>query len=522
MDRRTLLVQTAAAATSLFLPRSAVSRPRWSDNPFALGVASGSPTHHSVVLWTRLLQNDVLGISRLGSKPIAVQWEIAHDVAFARVVHKGQSMALPELGYSVHVEVQGLKPDYWYYYRFMVGDAVSTVGRTRTFPQPHANVRKLRLAYASCQRWEHGYYSAWRHMCDEQLDMVLFLGDYIYEYPGATNAVRPVTGGWVTTLDDYRARYALYKSDPNLQAMHAQCPWLMTWDDHEVQNDYAGTHPGDSGVPDVDFLARRAAAYQAYYENMPLPAGVLTQALAGLVRGAEMRIYGRIPFGKLVTIHMLDDRQYRDPQICASGLKLGAGTVKPQNCPDWGDPRRTLLGAAQERWLDNGFASTQGQWNVLGQQTVLGQRDFKLGEGQLFSNDGWDGYSAARTRLIGGLQRHDVPNPVVLGGDVHANWVGHVKADYNNPQSTSVGVEFCGTSITSRRGNNEKMAERLAENPHFIFADDQRRGYGVAEFTPQQLTTTLRVVHDAEQPDSGIETLAQFVVPAGQSRIELA
>ena len=176
----------------------------------------------------------------MGRDPVAVRWEIAHDDNFLRPVQTGQVLAVPQLAHSVHAEVQGLEPDRWYFYRFMSGDAVSAVGRTRTFPKPEAAVARLRLAYASCQKWEDGYFSAWRHMRAENLDAVMFLGDYIYEYPGTTSKLRTPGGGWVITLDDYRRRYALYKGDSDLQAMHAHCPWLMTWDDHEVQNDYAG------------------------------------------------------------------------------------------------------------------------------------------------------------------------------------------------------------------------------------------------------------------------------------------
>jgi alkaline phosphatase D len=435
------------------------------------------------------------------------------------MVQSGQTLALAELAHSVHVELTGLEPDRWYFYRFKAGEAVSPTGRTRTFPAPGTEASRLRLAFASCQRWEHGYFSAYRHMRDENLDAVLFLGDYIYEYPAAGNAVRLPAGGWVFTLDDYRARYALHKGEADLQAMHAACPWLVTWDDHEVQNDYAGIHPGSSGAPVTNFLARRAAAYQAYYEHMPLRASVLTQGLAGLARGAEMRIYSQVPFGTLATLYLLDDRQYRDIQACTPGEKPGAGRVAPAHCAIWKDPQRTLLGAAQEQWLEQALAHGSPHWNVIGQQTLFGARDFKSGVGQSLWNDGWDGYPAARQRLTAALQHHQVANPVVLGGDVHENWVGHVKADYSNPDSDSVGVEFCGTSITSRGGDNAKIAERLAKNPHFIFADGERRGYGVVDITPRQLTTTLRVVDDVTRQDTRIATLAQFVVEAGQPSV---
>ncbi len=518
LDRRQLLCGVSALATGLCLPDMARTQTRWSGDPFALGVASGSPTHDGVVLWTRVLRGGASAVAGTGA--VEVRWELAHDAQFNRRVQTGTEVARPEWGHSVHAEVSGLESDRWYYYRFMVADAVSTIGRTRTFPAPGAEVDRLRLAYASCQRWEHGHFSAYRHMRDEQLDAVVFLGDYIYEYPGATDAVRKSTGGWVLTLDDYRARYALHKSDPDLQAMHAACPWLVTWDDHEVQNDYAGTTPGDSGPPVADFMERRAAAYQAFYENMPLRSSVLTHGLSGLVRGAEMRIYGSVPFGKLATIYLLDDRQYRDAQACTKGERLGSAAVNPAHCPLWNDPRRTLLGAAQERWLDQSFARGSVLWNVVGQQTVFGQRDFRIGPGLSLSNDGWDGYAPARSRLIASLQQHKVANPVILGGDVHANWVGHVKADYARPKSDSIGVEFCGTSITSRGGGNDNIPERLTENPHFVFADAQRHGYGVVEFTPKQLTTTLRVVDDVRRADARIETLAQFAVEPGRAVLQ--
>ncbi|MDP1565046.1 MAG: alkaline phosphatase D family protein, partial [Polaromonas sp.] len=463
MTRRDLLEWTLAGSAGLALPARAWAGLRTQGNPFGLGVASGSPTASSVVLWTRLLLAAEQG-------PAAVRWEVAHDEQFSRIVQSGQKMALPGLAHSVHVEVQGLAPDRWYFYRFAAGDATSAAGRTRTFPEPGAEVARLRLAYASCQRWEHGYYSAWRHMRDENPDLVMFLGDYIYEYPNAAHAVRVPSGGWVLSLDDYRQRYALHRGDADLQAMHAACPWLVTWDDHEVQNDYAGNVEGRSGLPVADFAARRAAAYQAFYEHMPVPASVLTRALAGLAAGAEMRIYSRRPYGRLASLAVLDARQYKAAQVCTPDGKKGAGTLDPAACPSWKDAARSMLGGQQERWLDAEFARTgrDCHWNVLGQQSLFGQRDFRRGAGQVLWNDGWDGYAAARTRLTDALQRHGLANTVLLGGDVHENWVGHVKADYADAASPAVAVEFCGTSITSRSAGNEKIPQLLAENPHFV------------------------------------------------------
>ena len=526
MDRRRLLQLAGACASGLWLPQTGWGQSRFSSNPFAIGVASGSPTHDSVVLWTRLVG---AGRSSLlpGLGDVPVRWEVADDEGFQKIVRKGQVPAAAGFAHAVHAEVDGLAPDRWYYYRFMVADAVSAVGRTRTLPQPDALVSRFRLAYASCQKWEDGYYAAWRHMRLEQPDVVLFLGDYIYEYPGTSSRVRVPGGGWVVTLDDYRQRYALYKSDIDLQAMHQSCPWLMVWDDHEVQNDYAGVQAGASGARDPaapeDFAARRAAAYQAYYEHMPLRASALTRALGGTPGLPALRMHERLQVGQLLSVHLLDDRQYRDPQVCTRGGQRGGGAVNPAQCPAWNDPRRSLLGAQQEAWLERSLArpeTAQSGWNVIAQQTVFGKRDFKPGPGESLSNDGWDGYSAARGRLITALRKNKLPNTVMLGGDVHANWVGQLKADYEDPRSAAIGVEFCGTSITSRGGGNEHMAERLAENPHFLFADAQARGYGIAEFSQGQLATSLRAVQDVTQRYSAITTLAGFVVRSGVPVVE--
>ncbi len=521
-SRRDWLKWTVAASAPLAYSLSSAQAPL-KHNPFTLGVASGSPNHHSVVLWTRLMPDVNSGQSYFATADVTVLWEVADDEHFKVNRRSGQVVALASLAHSVHLELEGLQSDRWYFYRFQLGDTQSTVGRTRTLPHPEAMVQKLRVAYASCQRWEHGYFSAYDHMAQENLDMVLFLGDYIYEYAGAANAVRLPTGGWVTSLSDYRERYALHKSEKGLQAMHAQCPWLVTWDDHEVSNDYAGLVRGQSGNISFDFAAQRARAYQAFYEHMPLRASALTKSIDGLTRGAEMRIYGQVPYGKLANLYLLDDRQYRDRQVCNKLGGFGSGWVDPDQCAEWLDPQRTLLGGPQEQWLYQSFANARNDdrvWNVVAQQTIFGRRDYKLGAGLSLWNDGWDGYSAARQRMTQSMQTHALKNPVLIGGDVHENWVGHVMADAYKDDSAKIGVEFCGAGITARSAGNSKLAARLAENPHFIFADSERKGYGVVEFSPKQIQTELRVVDDVRQPQTKLETLAKFAVEAGVPQVQ--
>jgi alkaline phosphatase D len=525
IQRRTALeklIRLAASVStgSLGLTHGAAwSQTRFASNPFGLGVASGSPGTQSVVLWTRLVANPPEQEQAWQQVAQSVRWEIAHDRHFKQIVQQGQASALPDLGHSLHIEVQGLEPNRWYFYRFSVNEAQSAVGRTRTLPLPDAKLQSLRLAYASCQRYEHGYFDAYRHMLAEQCDAVVFLGDYIYEYANASNPVRNPSGGVARSLSDYRQRYALYKSDPALQAMHAACPWLVTWDDHEVENDYFGLNTESS------FLTRRAAAYQAFYEHMPLRPQVLPQVLASLATGAEMRVYGQWQFGQLAHISLLDSRQYRNAQACTRDGKKGSSTFDPNACADWADPRRSLLGQAQESWLDQQLTRA-GQhlgpqsWTVLAQQSLFGPRVTPTAQGPRFWNDSWDGYVPARQRLLQSLQKSQAPNPVLLGGDIHENWVGHILADYANEKSKKIGVEFCGTSITSRSGIGDRAPQLLAANPHFVYANGLQRGYGVVEFSPKRLSTTLRGVDTSQPGGTRLETLARFEVEAGRSQIE--
>lgn len=525
VPRRQVLQCLALAASSAHLGAKA-----WQQSPvrggvFSLGVASGAATHSSVVLWTRLYPDHWQDRDRLVNLQ-AVRWEVAQDESFSTLVQSGTVNALPELAHSVHVNVQGLAPDRWYFFRFRVGEAISSTGRTRTFVQPGSPLDRLRLAYASCQKWEDGYFSAYGHMQRDEPDAVIFLGDYIYEYPGNSSKVRVPGGGWVQTLAEYRRRHAVYKGDINLQAMHAAAPWWVTWDDHEVQNDYAGTTPGDSGPPgwqSIDFAQRRAAAYQAYYEHMPVRASDFAAALLAGSTG-HLQMYGQVQLGNLASLNLLDTRQYRHAQVCTKEGKGGSGMVDPDLCSAWDDPARSLLGTVQEQWIDQRFAQArktgEPRWNLVGQQTLFCPRDLRPGPQRFFWNDGWDGYPAARQRLLQSLQNHRVPNAVFLGGDVHENWVGHVMPEQAKVGTEPLAVEFCGTSITSKSGrSNERLPTVLAENPHFVFADVERKGYGLVDINHKSLMATLRVVDDVTQPQTVVSTLAAFQVETGRARL---
>ncbi|SHH57289.1 alkaline phosphatase [Massilia sp. CF038] len=506
MQRRDFLL--GAAAGCLIAPAGA----RTADDPFRLGVASGSPLPDSVVLWTRIL-TDPLNASIL---PLAysVRWEVAHDQAFARIAAKGSAQALPSLAHSVHVDVKGLAPGRWYWYRFMLGDAVSPVGRTRTAPAADEMPDVLKLAVASCQHWEFGSYGAHRHIAQAAPDLVAFLGDYIYEW-GPYSLQHPERALRVDesfTLAQYRARYAQYKSDPRLQAAHLAAPWIVTWDDHEVANDYA--RDVDERLA-VDFAARRAAAYQAFYEHMPVRLAVPRANAFG-----EMRIYQRYDWGRLARFHVLDDRQYRATHACPPKNRGGSSSIT-RACKALADPHRSMLGAAQEAWLNDGLKTSPARWNILAQQTPMAQSSqlpvMAPGAGR-FWNDGWDGYPAARARLFQALSASKAANPVVLAGDVHTFYASDLQNDFDRPASKRnpvIASEFCGTSVTSSSRPQARTQQYVEMNPHVKYGRSDKRGFMLMEVKPKKTVTLFVGLDDVRDPNSGAQTLASFVVEDG-------
>jgi len=514
-ERRRFLLASGLATAMGALPAWTRAGELLRHNPFTLGVASGDLEPDNILIWTRLTAPlDYLGSDITPDLPAqTVHWEVAHDARFHRPVAQGQATAQAEWGHALHIQVNGLAPDRWYFYRFRCGDAFSATGRCRTAPALGADVRRLRLAFASCQRWEHGFYTAWADAARAEPDLVLFLGDYIYEYAQPARAeglARTQPLRTARSLQDYRDRYALHKSDAHLQAAHAACNWSLIWDDHEVENDYAGQQgQGD----EARFLARRMAAWQAFYENLPLRANALQRSFQGL------SLYRSLQWGRLARLHLLDGRQFRDLQACRPPGKASTGSVEPQECPALHDPARSFLGWDQERWLarqlqaDAGSASAAPLWSLLAQTTLFSSRRYPNGKQ---ATDSWDGYPEARQRLVRQIAETRPRNSVLLGGDIHQNYVCAIPAQADQaPDKTNpvIASEFCGTSISSHSGSTQAKVDAIAErNPQVLFARCEERGYGLVEITPRAMTTELRAVADPLRSDSGLYTLARFAV----------
>lgn len=512
LNRRSFLITTSSlAAAALWSNRAlgAVTKlPKFSDYPFQLGVASGDPTSDGVVLWTRLAPKPLEG-GGMPAEPVEVSWQICADEAMTQVVQKGTAVANPQWAHSVHVEVAGLQPDRWYWYQFKAGGEVSPKGRTRTLPAADSLPEKLRFAFASCQHYEAGLYTAYEHMLREDVDLVFHLGDYIYEGAAKDGGVRRHTSGELFTLEEYRNRYALYKTDPALQAMHAAVPWWVTWDDHEVNNNYANLVPANRRRAPIEFRQRRANAYKAYYEHMPL-------RRASLPQGPDMQLYRKTHFGRLAEFFVLDTRQYRTPQPTGNTAeKLAQARLNPE---------ATLLGTQQREWLFRGLENSPGTWNVLAQQVMMARVDRAPGIEQKFSTDQWPGYEMDRRRVLKHFAEKRINNPVVLTGDIHSNWANELIVDFDQPDSRVVGTEFVGTSISSGGdGRDAQPRDEFlkTENPFVKFFNAQR-GYVRCELTPTQWRTDYRVVPYVTRPGAPIQTRKSFVVTAGKPRLETA
>lgn len=514
-NRRDFLMAGASLAVlplaAEIAPGLTRSRLNWADDPFSMGVASGDPATDGFVLWTRLAPDPVHAeststLAGLGDDAVEVTWEISEDPAMRKILKSGKTLATPQLGYSVHVEVHGLNPNQWYWYRFQVGDAISPIGRTRTSPTRDQKVEQLRFAFASCQHYEAGLYTAYEHMVAEELDLILHLGDYIYEGPAGKNKLRQHNSPEIVSLNDYRNRYGLYKSDANLKAAHAYAPWLVVWDDHEFDNNCAGLISEELWVDPREYAIRRSNAYQAYYENQPLRS-------AAMPNGPDMRLYRDVAFGNLASFAMLDTRQYRSDQPNGDRAGKIEGAVL--------HPKATMLGKAQEAWLNAHLEDSTARWNILGQQVMVGRVDRTAGEDKSYSMDQWSGYDAPRKRLLEQIKRLPSANTVVLTGDIHSNWANELYVDFDRLEAGPVATEFVGTSISSG-GNGYDHAkqekELYSENP-FVKYHNAERGYVSCTVTPNAWKTFYRTVEYVDRPGAPLKTRAEFTVEHGKPKL---
>ncbi|MFI0373013.1 alkaline phosphatase D family protein [Actinomadura sp. 1N219] len=507
----TLALGTAGALSSgLWTPAGAAGRRPTEPLPsdvFTLGVASGEPLPNGVVLWTRLAPDPVAS-DGLGGMPPAefeVTWEVAKDPRFRHGVRRGTAVASPDWGHSVHAEVKGLAPDRVYFYRFRAGRQISPVGRTRTAPSPGAKLSALSFAFVSCQNYYQGHFTAYDHLAAEDLDLVLHLGDYIYEERGTNPIGRGhLPDAEIFSLADYRVRYGQYKSDPALQAAHASAPWATAPDDHEVENNWGGDHSQPDTEPDQDpavFRQRRAAAYRAYYENLPF-------RRSSRPRGPEMQIFRRLTFGDMLQLNMLDTRRFRRPHPPVADDRR------------W-DPDRTILGPEQEKWLLSGLTASRQRWKALGNQVVAMELDHTAGPAERFSTDLWDAYAASRRRLFDGVLERGVDNFVMVTGDAHQNVIGDLKQDFSDPGSRTVGAELLGTSISSSGDGADSTPGGqtwLAENPHMKFYNFQR-GYQLVRLSRSELRCDFKVLPYVTRPNAPISTRATAYIENGRPGI---
>jgi alkaline phosphatase D len=512
VSRRAFLGAAAGLGLAVATPRGlrspllvARDAPRLSGPAFTLGVASGDPLPGRVVLWTRLAPEPQTPTGGMPAEPVSVRWQVARDEAFGKIVRQGKARAEPDAAHSVHVDVAGLEPATDYFYRFIAAGEESPVGRTRTAPAPDASTRPVRFAFASCQQYEEGYFTAHRHLAEEDVDLVAFLGDYIYEDDPSDGKARRHEASEPTDLAGYRLRYATYKADADLQAAHAAHPWAVIWDDHEVENNYAADRAQRDTVSPAEFLTRRAAAYRSWWEHQPVRLPAPT--------GPDVLMYRTLAFGRLATFQLLDTRQYRTDQACGSAVDIGAP------CPDVDSPDATLLGDTQSRWLSRALDESRARWNLIAQQVMVGPVNFAptLPDGGIVNLDQWDGYTSARGSLVKQLAKL-APNPVVLTGDIHSSWVHDLVAETNGASGTSdrvVATELVGTSITSSFPLESVVQGAVASQPTIKYFEGTKHGYVRAEVDKEQLRADFRYVSGIGSPTATIETGASFVVEAG-------
>lgn len=522
--RSLLLAATGLASPALWLPGSLAARARqtqteFKDYPFSLGVASGEPSPDGFVLWTRLAPRPLSARGGMGVRPIQVNWDIALDSNMKNIVRQGQVIAHAETAHSVHAEIGGLQSGHEYFYRFRAGMEVSPIGRVKTLPASGEPVAQFKFASAGCQWWEDGYFTAWRHIAEENLDLVFHYGDYIYEYRrilkrrNGRKVVRTMPKGFrrCLNLSDYRRRYGLYKSDPDLQAAHASCAFLPSFDDHEIANNWADDKDL-SQTPPSEFLFLRTAAMQAWYEHMPVRRSMTP-------RGPDIAAFRYFDIGNLARLAVLDTRQYRSPHLCG-------GKIQSQ-CAEALHAQRSMLGPAQEKWLANLLRRSQSTWQVLAQQVTFARLDWRSFPWQedkrpgAYNMDSWEGSAASRDRVLNMMTASNPANPIVLSGDIHRAAAFELKKDWKETTSTSVGVEFVSSSISSGGDGRAKLKNEKAlraDNPHLKFFSNQR-GYTRHTVTARTWQADFRVVKKVSEQNAPVSTLKSFTVESGKPKL---
>ena len=518
LTRRKLIQSTAAGiAASTFAAPAILRAQSWfRDYPFKLGVAAGDPAADGFVIWTRIAPEPFERHSGVSTSALPVQWEVAEDSGFRTVAAKGETLARPELGHSVHVEVEGLKPDRPYWYRFYIGSDRSLAGRARTLPAAGASIEKLKFGVCGCQHYESGYFTAFREIAkQDDLAFVYHYGDFIYEYAydyqyGPERLPVPKTREHrlreVYSLDDYRQHYAQYLLDLDLQAARSVHAFVPTFDDHEIQNNWVQNFSQDDSVPAEVFALRRQAAMQAWYENMPVRRSMLPNA--GIISANR-----RLTFGNLAAINVLDTRSFRSDQPC--GDRWG---VTP--CEGVFDKDAQVLGEAQERWLDSSLERGDTRWTGVAQQVMMMPLNRSVYDDQpelAYNLDSWAGYDAPRLRMMSRLGK--VSNAVVLTGDEHQNYAGLLMSD-----DKPVAAECVITSVSSggdgqdQRSGSDRV---LANNRQLQFINDQR-GFGLCEVTRDEWRTDFMVLDKVSTRDGMLTKRASAVIGAGPANLTIA
>jgi alkaline phosphatase D len=516
--RRAVLASITGGLTLALAPTPTRAAPTWRDgDPFKLGVASGCPRPDGFVLWTRLAPNpfssDPAAPGGVAGGDIAVRYAIASDENMRHIVRSGVARASSAFAHSVHERITGLQPNRPYWYRFTCGEAQSGIGRAITLPAEGAPTDRLKFGFVSCSNYEHGYFSAYGHLADEHPDLVAYLGDYIYEYVESRRPKVRTHSDNVEAHDlrTYRNRYAQYHLDENLQRIHAVAPALITWDDHEVQNDYADRWSQTFDDPER-FLQRRTAAYQAFYEHMPV------DPVLSAPNGNAMRVYDKFAYGDLAQFYMIDGRQYRSREACYAQPDKGGGhVVTNAACPERLAAERSMIGQAQEAWLFDNFDRSHARWNVIAQDVPMAQLREMQPDGQAgFWTDDWNGYPAGRTRLLSRVRDSHLANPVVITGDSHAFWANNLKADFDDANAPVVATEFVGSSISAPGPDYALFSSWLHDNPHVKYFESRRRGYVVSEITRERMESKFQVISDVADPYAALSTLRTFVVENGR------